>query len=89
MIKIIIRDGVEPSVFNELKKRGYLVREGKKEQKAIFHEVEDNEILIIRSATKITREIIDHALETGALKLIIRAGVGTDNICLLYTSRCV
>ncbi len=84
MIKIIIRDGVEPSVFNELKKRGYLVREGKKEQKAIFHEVEDNEILIIRSATKITREIIDHALETGALKLIIRAGVGTDNIDAEY-----
>ena len=39
--------------------------------------------LIVRSQTQVTESIINHASN---LKVIARAGVGVDNICLLYTS---
>ena len=40
--------------------------------------------MVIRSATKIRKPIIESALETKRLKLIIRAGVGVDNIDVNY-----
>ncbi len=40
--------------------------------------------LVIRSATKVTREVIDHASE---LKLVARAGVGVDNVDLEAATR--
>jgi len=40
--------------------------------------------IIVRSATKVRKEIIDSALKTGNLKLIIRGGVGMDNIDVTY-----
>ncbi|MFO7636713.1 MAG: D-2-hydroxyacid dehydrogenase [Clostridia bacterium] len=43
--------------------------------------------VIVRSATKITRGILDGALETGLLKLVVRAGVGTDNIDVPYAEK--
>ncbi len=40
--------------------------------------------LIIRSATKVREPIIDEAVKAGRLKLIVRAGVGIDNIDHAY-----
>ena len=84
MLKILIKDKIEPYVIEELKKRDFLVKEGQKDQDALFQEVQHNEILIIRSATKVTKELIDSALKTGELRAIIRAGVGVDNIDVDY-----
>jgi D-3-phosphoglycerate dehydrogenase len=47
-------------------------------------QVKDYDALIVRSATKVREPVIDAALETGRLKLIIRGGVGTDNIDVAY-----
>jgi D-3-phosphoglycerate dehydrogenase len=41
-------------------------------------------VQILRSATKVRKEIIDSALQIGNLKLIIRGGVGVDNIDVDY-----
>ena len=42
--------------------------------------------LIVRSGTKVTADLLAAAKK---LRVVGRAGVGVDNICLLYTSRCV
>jgi len=84
MISILIKDKVDPLLIEELQKRGFIIRIGKSEPEAIFQEVKENEILIVRSATRVTKEVIDSALQTGMLKLIIRAGVGVDNIAVDY-----
>lgn len=85
MLKILVKDKIDPLVVEELKRRKFSVREGEQRPDAIYQEVQQNEILIIRSATNITRELIDSALKTGLLKVIIRAGVGVDNIDVDYT----
>ena len=49
--------------------------------------IKDFDELIVRSATKVDREIID-AAKGGMLKLIVRAGVGIDNIDAEYARDC-
>jgi D-3-phosphoglycerate dehydrogenase len=56
-----------------------------------FYEPEDlkkalaqYDVVIVRSATKVRAPIIDAAAEAGRLKMIIRAGVGVDNIDVEY-----
>ena len=41
--------------------------------------IKDSEIVVIRSATKLTKEVLDNAKK---LKIIARCGVGVDNIDL-------
>lgn len=84
MLKILIKDEIDPLVEEELKKRKFLVQKGQNGGKAFFKQVQQNEILIVRSATRVTKELIDSASKTGLLKLIIRAGVGVDNIDVSY-----
>ncbi len=84
MVNILIKDKADPLLIEELRKRGFIIQIGKSEPEAIFQEIRENEILIVRSATKVTKEVIDSALQTGMLKLIIRAGVGVDNIAVDY-----
>jgi len=84
MITILIKDKVDPFLIEELKERSFIVKNSPEKQDTLLQEVRENEILIIRSATKVTREVIDAAAETGLLKLIIRAGVGLDNIDFEY-----
>lgn len=40
----------------------------------------DYDALVVRSATKVREPIIDEAAKAGRLKLVVRAGVGIDNI---------
>ena len=47
--------------------------------------VKDANAIIIRSDI-IDAEVLDAAKE---LTIVVRAGAGYDNVCLLYTSRCV
>ena len=48
-------------------------------QEEFIEKIKDVDALIVRSATKVTREVIEAAKN---LKLIGRAGVGVDNIDL-------
>lgn len=87
MIKILIKDRIEPFVVEELERKGFVVQMISDEPSIILKEVQQNEILIVRSATRVTKEIIDSAIYTGMLKLIIRAGVGFDNIDVEYAHK--
>lgn len=76
---IVVPDGFDKSLFEELKKIPNLnvhptSKVSQDELKALLPKVDG---LIIRSATTINKDLLDLALQ---LKIVIRAGEGTDNI---------
>lgn len=84
MAKILITDGMDKGAVQTLKDMGYEVVEQFFEPEPLKEQVKEFNILIVRSATEVRKEIIDSAVETGNLRLIIRGGVGVDNIDVVY-----
>ncbi|HIP65832.1 MAG TPA: 3-phosphoglycerate dehydrogenase [Pyrodictium sp.] len=80
MVKVLITDKVDQSLVEMLKKNGFEVdyRPGIKTDE-LLKIIGDYDAIVVRSRTKITREIIEAGKR---LKLIARAGVGLDNIDL-------
>ncbi len=68
-MKILISDAFDPSLPDRLKKFGEVTDDKS--------QISDSEVVLIRSKTKCTKEYIDNAPN---LKLIIRGGVGLDNV---------
>ncbi len=68
-MKILISDAFDPSLPDRLKKFGEVTDDKS--------QVSDADVVLIRSKTKCTKEYIDGAPN---LKLIIRGGVGLDNV---------
>ena len=68
-MKILISDAFDPSLPDRLKKFGEVTDDKS--------QVPEADVVLIRSKTKCTREYIDGAPN---LKLIIRGGVGLDNV---------
>lgn len=79
-MKILVTDGMDKAAAEKLKAAGHEVVEQFYETEALNEAVKGADAIIVRSATKIRKGTIDAASETGQLKLIIRAGVGIDNI---------
>jgi len=77
-VKILICDSIHPEGIEKLKEAGFsidfLVR-----RESLKKDIREYDALIVRSRTKVTREIIEHGKR---LKLIARAGSGIDNIDL-------
>ena len=84
MYKILANDGIDKSAEAKLIELGYQVDTNHYEGKDLEDMIQKVDCIIIRSATKIRIPLIDKALETKQLKLIIRAGVGIDNIDHAY-----
>jgi D-3-phosphoglycerate dehydrogenase len=84
MLRILVTDGMDKGSVQALKDMGHEVTEQFFEPEELKKQLKGFNIVIVRSATKIRKEIIDSALETGNLKLIIRGGVGVDNIDVTY-----
>ncbi len=84
MAKILVTDGIEKSAAEELKKLGHDIVERYYAPDELKEQVKGFDAIIVRSATKVTKEVIDSALEARRLKLIIRGGVGVDNIDVAY-----
>ncbi len=80
MFRILIADGMEKTALNKLKDMGLQVIENHFEPDELKNTIKEFDVLVIRSATKVEKPIIDAACETGKLKLIVRCGVGMDNI---------
>ncbi len=81
---ILANDGIDPSAKNVLEEMGHTVDVSHYEGDELEEKIKNIDCLIVRSATKIRKPLINAALETGHLKLIIRAGVGIDNIDHAY-----
>lgn len=87
MIKLLITDGIERSAATMLSEKGYQLVEKSCTPDELKQELQDCDAIIIRSATKMTKEFIDAAKQTGRLSLIVRAGVGVDNIDVAYAQK--
>lgn len=84
MYKILANDGIDKSAEKVLIDLGYDVDTNHYDGEELDKKIQEVDCIIIRSATKIRVPLIDKALETKQLKLIIRAGVGIDNIDHVY-----
>lgn len=84
MIKILVTDGMDKGAVSTLKDMGHEVVEQFFEPEELKEQAKNFNVMIVRSATKVRKEIIDEALKTANLKLIIRGGVGLDNIDVSY-----
>ncbi|UZP03299.1 D-2-hydroxyacid dehydrogenase [Clostridium botulinum] len=79
MIKVLTNDGLQPKAIESLKSLGIEVINEHFNQDILGEKLKEFDVLVIRSATKVTADVIDKEIG-GNLKLIIRAGVGIDNI---------
>lgn len=82
MNKILISDGLQEKAINNLISLGFEVIDKHYNKEELGEALKNYDALVIRSATKVTREVLE-AAKGGNLKLIIRAGVGIDNIDLV------
>lgn len=77
-LRVLICDPVDTLMIDALKKKSLHVSyEPSIDSTTLKEKVKDFEILVVRSRTKITSEVLEKALN---LKIIARAGIGTDNI---------
>ncbi len=81
MIKILANDGIHPDGRLLLEEANYIVEEDKIPQESLTEHIGEYDVLIVRSATKVTRAVIDAGKN---LKIIARGGVGLDNIDVEY-----
>lgn len=81
MIKILANDGIEADGQLLLEDAGFEVSTEKVAQADLPNELPAYDVVIVRSATKIRKELIDVCPN---LKIIARGGVGLDNIDVEY-----
>lgn len=84
MLRILATDGIDKSARDELELMGHEVTEQYFEPEELKKALADYDVVVVRSATKVKAPIIDAAADAGRLKMIIRAGVGVDNIDVDY-----
>lgn len=82
MGKLLICDPVDESAIEEMRNAGVEVDvRDDISAEALANEIGDYEGIVVRSRTKVPRELIDQATN---LKVIIRGGVGLDSIDVAY-----
>jgi D-3-phosphoglycerate dehydrogenase / 2-oxoglutarate reductase len=84
MVRVLVTDGMEQSGIDELRAKGFEVVEKFYQPEELGEALKEFDVLVVRSATKVRKPIIDKASEAGRLKMVIRGGVGVDNIDVAY-----
>ena len=82
-MKVLANDGLSKAGVQRLEAAGHTVITDTVAQEDLAKYINDNDIvaLIVRSATKVRKDVIDACPN---LKVIARAGVGMDNIDVAY-----
>ena len=83
MKRILITDGLDKTAIARLEALGFAVDQQFYPSEALGAALRNYDAVVVRSATKVRKEHIDLAKE-GKLQLIIRGGVGVDNIDVAY-----
>lgn len=78
-MKVLLNDGLEKEGIKFFEDYGVETDTKKRDLTALIADIGQFDALIVRSATKVTREVIEAGAK-GKLKIIGRAGVGYDNI---------
>lgn len=87
MLRILLNDGLDKKAISNLEILGCDVDTNHYDIEDLKEKIKEVDCIVIRSATKIRRELIDEAIKGGNLKLIIRGGVGLDNIDVKYAEQ--
>lgn len=87
MLRILLNDGLDKKAISNLELLGFDVDTNHYDIEDLKEKIKKIDCIVIRSATKIRRELIDEAIKGGKLKLIIRGGVGVDNIDVQYAEQ--
>lgn len=82
-MRILVTDGMDKSAIAALTAQGHEIVEQFYEPEALGEALKDFDAVVVRSKTKVRANHIDIA-KNGKLKLIIRGGVGVDNIDVKY-----
>lgn len=86
MVRILVTDGMDKAGVEDLKNSGFEVVEQFYEPEELAQQLKNFNAVVVRSATKVRAPIIDAALQTKNLSLVVRGGVGVDNIDVAYAS---
>ena len=78
-MKVLLNDGLEKEGLKLFQDVGIETDTKKRNLAALISEIGQFDALIVRSATKVSREVLE-AGSKGRLKIVGRAGVGYDNI---------
>ncbi len=84
-MKVLLNDGLEKEGLKLFKDAGIETDIQKRDQNKLVNDIGGFDAIIVRSATKVTKEIIEAGAK-GKLKIIGRAGVGYDNIDVVAAS---
>ena len=82
-MRILITDGMDKTAMAKLREMGHEVVEQFYEPDQLGKALRDFDVAVVRSKTKVRANHIDEA-KGSKLKLIIRGGVGVDNIDVKY-----
>lgn len=85
MYRVLTSDGLQQGAIDKLVAAGFEVVNEHYDKDILGEKLKEFDALVVRSATKVTAEVLEKASE-GRLKLIIRAGVGIDNIDVNYAN---
>lgn len=78
MARVLVADPIAESAVEKMKSAGLeIVIRDKEKDGPLEEQIKGFDCIIVRSATKVTREVINAA---DSLRLIVRAGVGLDNV---------
>lgn len=80
-MRILANDGIDQSAKIALEAQGFSIETNNIPQAELAARISEYDVLLVRSATKVTKEILDAG---ASLKLVGRAGVGLDNIDTTY-----
>ena len=84
-MKVLLNDGLEKEGLSIFQQAGIETDTKKRDATQLVAEISQFDALVVRSATKVTREVIEAGAK-GKLKIIGRAGVGFDNIDVIAAS---
>jgi len=80
-MKILVTDGISQEGAAILTDNGHEVHETKLSPEDLLAKIKEYDCIIVRSATKVTKEVIDAGKR---LRVIARGGVGLDNIDVMH-----
>lgn len=78
-MRILVVSSIYPGALERLESRHDVIRAYDASREELLSVVGDREVIVVRSGVQITREVMENAPD---LKLVVRAGSGTDNIDL-------
>jgi D-3-phosphoglycerate dehydrogenase len=85
-LKVLLNDDLNKEGIKIFTEAGIVADTKKRNAKTLVEQIGEFDALVVRSATKVTREVIESGVK-GNLKIVGRAGVGYDNIDTVVASQ--